>query len=226
MRQILPGVYHWTTFHEGIQEDVHSCYLNAVSPPVLIDPRVPGQGLEWFAKHGAPEHSYLTNRHHYRHSGRFADVFGTRVWCHEAGLHEFVRGEAVTPFQHGDRLPGNILALEVGALCPEETAFQIPVSDGIMAVGDAIIRDERGRLGFVPDFLMGEDPEEVKLGLQKACGVNSTTCFLPMVAPSWGAPGKNSEASSTGWTDNEVGPGSPAVPTYQATPSRAVDCWA
>lgn len=168
MRQILPGLFHWTTFHEGIQEDVHSCYINALSPPLLIDPRVPDRGLEWFEKQGIPEHIFLTNRHHYRHSGRFAEAFGSRVWCHRAGLHEFVRGEEVSPFEHGDRLPGGVMALEIGALCPEETAFQLHVSDGVLAVGDSIIRDERGRLGFVPDFLMGDDPKGVKRGLEQA----------------------------------------------------------
>jgi len=64
--------FHWKTFHEGIQAYVHSYYLNVTDPPVLIDPRVPAQGIEWFTAHGAPQHIYLTNRHHYRHSDRFS----------------------------------------------------------------------------------------------------------------------------------------------------------
>lgn len=168
MRQILPGVFHWSTFHEGIGEPVHSYYLNAVSPPILIDPRVPDQGIDWFGKRGVPEHIYLTNRHHYRHSGRFAQAFGSRVWCHMAGLHEFTKGEKVAAFEHGDRLPGDVAALEVGALCPEETAFHLHVAGGVLAVGDAIVRDGRGRLIFVPDWLMGDDPREVKRGLRSA----------------------------------------------------------
>jgi hypothetical protein len=166
MKEILPGVFHWTSFHEGIQAYVHSYYIDATDPPVLIDPRVPAQGLEWFAAHGAPQHIYLTNRHHYRHSGRFADRFDLHVWCHKDGLHEFTHSEKVKSFSHGKELPGGILALKVGVLCPEETALYLPLHGGLLSIGDAIVR-YRGKLGFVPDEYMGDDPEGVKWGLRK-----------------------------------------------------------
>lgn len=143
MQEILPGVHHWTTFHEGIGQRVHSYYLTATEPAVLIDPRVPAQGLGVF-RAAPPRHAYLTNRHHYRHSDRFAAAFGTEIWCHTAGLHEFSDGEQVTAFQHNDLLPGGVQALAVGVLCPEETALYIPLHAGILALGDAIIR-EHGR---------------------------------------------------------------------------------
>jgi len=166
MQELLPGIFHWITFHEGIQEDVHSYYVAATESPILIDPRVPAEGLEWFRTRKPPEYSYLTNRHHYRHSDRFASAFGTQVWCHEDGLHEFTKGQKVHAFRHGDVLPGGILALEVGVLCPEETALYFPAAGGVLAIGDAIVRygDE---LGFVPDPLLGEDPEAVKHGLRE-----------------------------------------------------------
>jgi hypothetical protein len=167
MKEILPGVYHWKTFHKGIQAYVHSYYLNATDPPVLIDPRIPAQGIEWFAAHGAPQHVYLTNRHHYRHSDRFAARYGVQVWCHKGGLHEFTEGEKVKGFAHGKELPGGVLALKVAALCPEETALYLPLNGGFLSIGDAIVR-YRGKLGFVPDEFMGDDPEGVKRGLRKA----------------------------------------------------------
>jgi hypothetical protein len=166
MKELLPGVFHWKTFHEGIQAYVHSYYINATDPAVVVDPRVPAQGLEWFEIHGVPEHAYLTNRHHYRHSDRFAERFGLQVWCHKDGLHEFSHGEKVRGFAHGKELPGGILALKVGVLCPEETALYLPINGGLLCIGDAIVRGQ-GRLGFVPDYLMGDDPEGVKRGLRK-----------------------------------------------------------
>jgi len=167
MREILPGIFHWTTLHEGIGERVHSYYVQATEPAVLIDPRVPHVGLNGFTGRPRPAHAYLTNRHHYRHSGRFAERFGTEVWCHRDGLHEFTHGERVRPFLHGDVLPGGVKALPVGVLCPEETAFLIPVGDGALAMGDAIVR-HGDKLGFVPDGLMGDEPDEVKRGLVAA----------------------------------------------------------
>lgn len=165
MKEILPGVFHWKTFHEGIQAYVHSCYIEATTPAVLIDPRIPADGVAWFDGHKTPDHIYLTNRHHYRHSGQLADTFGCKIWCHKAGLHEYTKGEKVTGFEHGVELPGKVTALEVGVLCPEETALYLPLSGGIMALGDAIVRDEKSRLSFVADYLMGDDPEAVKEGL-------------------------------------------------------------
>ncbi len=166
MQEILPGVFHWTTFHEGIRAVVHSYYLAAATPAVLIDPRVPKEGLKWFANRPRPAHVYLTNRLHYRHSDRFSKEFGATVWCHRAGLHHFDETRPVSGFRHGDELPGGIAALEVGVLCPEETALYWPRQGGVLSIGDAIIRDD-GALGFVPDELMGDDPAGVKRGLRK-----------------------------------------------------------
>ncbi|ALC15693.1 hypothetical protein DSOUD_0907 [Desulfuromonas soudanensis] len=167
MEEIRPGIFHWTTFHEGIGQTVHSCFLSCAAPPALIDPRMPEEGLPWFKAHPTPANALLTNRHHYRHSGRFEEAFGLRVWCHREGLHEFTAGEKVHPFVHGDELPGGILALAVGVLCPEETALFFPGCGGVLAIGDAIIR-QGDDLGFVPDALMGDDPEGVKKGLKIA----------------------------------------------------------
>jgi hypothetical protein len=176
MKEILPGVFHWTTFHEGIGQKVHSYYLACADPPVLIDPRVPEEGLEWFENHPKPAHVFLTNRLHYRHSDQFEKAFGATVWCHREGLHHFGAERKIRPFVHGEKLPGGLQALEVGVLCPEETALYFPGGGGIISIGDAIIRygDE---LAFVPDELMGENPGEVKRGLKKAFSTHLERAF-------------------------------------------------
>ena len=125
----------------------------------------PAAGMTWFENHKSPQHIYLTNRLHYRHCHQFIQAFGTEIWCHEAGLHEFTEDEPVKGFAHGDELPGGILALEVGVLCPEETALHISHAGGVLAIGDALVRFD-DELGFVPDHLMGHNPEGVKRGLR------------------------------------------------------------
>lgn len=166
MDEILPGVFHWTSFHEGIGAVVHSCWVVSDDASFVIDPREPEEGLAAF-RNRPPTEAYLTNRHHYRHSDRFESAYGTRVWCHQAGLHEFTGGPRVHGFRHGDLLAGGAVALPVGALCPEETALLIPCQGGALAIGDGIIRPE-GALCFVPDGLMGDDPQAVKQGLASA----------------------------------------------------------
>ena len=167
MQKILPQVYHWTTFHEGIRQDVHSyCYVGPKFS-VLIDPMVPADGLDWFREHAKPEHICLTNRLHYRGCAEFAKAFGATAWCHSAGLHEFTPEQNVRGFEHGDELPGGVRALKVGSLCPEETALLLPPETSALALGDAVIR-ENDALEFVPDELMGDDPVQVKRGLKAA----------------------------------------------------------
>jgi hypothetical protein len=162
VQEILPGVFHWTARHERIGIEVSSYHL--ARERVAIDPMLPAEGLAWFEEHGAPVAILLTNRHHYRASGALVDAFGCTVHCHRAGLHEFAQGEPVEPFDFGDELPGGAVAHEVGAICPEETALHFPAHRAL-ALADGLIRDGDGPLGFVPDFLLGDEPAAVKAGL-------------------------------------------------------------
>lgn len=165
MKEILPGVWYWTTTHENWGIPIQSCFFPDLGGGVLIDPRIPEEGLDWFRERGEPAHAILTNRHHYRHSGKFREAFGTTIHCHSAGMHEFTRGEEVEPYEHGAALAGGVQALEVGVLCPEETALLVPVEGGVLALGDSVI--VRGvELDFVSDEHMGDDPPGIKRGLK------------------------------------------------------------
>lgn len=165
MNEILPGVFHWVTVHDHINMPVSSYYLDGPDGAAVIDPRVPDAGLDWFAGRTPPADVFLTNRHHYRHSDRFEEAFGCRVWCHRDGLHEFAGRGEVSAFESDGLLPGGLEVVEIGSICPDETALHIPWARAI-SVADGLVRaDFDGALGFVPDFLMGEDAEAVKLGL-------------------------------------------------------------
>ena len=165
MEEVAPGIWHWAAPHPRIRIRVHSYYLP--SEHVLIDPIEPEEGLDWFAEHGPPRDVLLTNRHHFRSSAEFVERFGVTVRCVQEGLHEFTRGEPVEPFAFGDELPGSIVAHDVGAICPDETALHIPARSAL-AVGDGVVRwQEGGPLAFVPDRFM-DDPEPTKDGLREA----------------------------------------------------------
>lgn len=163
MKEIAPGIWHWTGVHPRIRIEVSSYYLPAEQ--VLIDPLVPSDGLEWFAEHGPPTDVLLTNRHHYRSTAQFVERFGVTVRCVRQGIHEFTGDERVEPFAFGDELPGGIVAYEVGAICPDETALHIPSCDAL-AVADGAVRGYADEpLAFVPDKYM-DDPEGTKEGLR------------------------------------------------------------
>ena len=172
MREIIPGLFHWTAFHEGIRQDVSSYFL--AEPGVLIDPLLPADGfdggvdaLEWLREHGPPTAILLSNRHHYRHSGRLAEAFDITVRVSEPGMHEFSAGQRVQPFQFGETLSGGVVAHEVDAICPDETGLVIPSARAI-ALADGVVGSgaNDAPLGFVPDYLLGDDPEAVKEALR------------------------------------------------------------
>jgi hypothetical protein len=167
VREVAPGIFHWSASHEGIGIDVHSHFL--AGPRVLLDPMVPPDGIEWFDSR-PPVAILLTNRHHWRQGAEFVERFGCPVRASRPGMHEFSAGEPVEPFDFGDELEGGLVAHEVGALCPDETALYAPAQRAL-AVADGVVRLRRrghGPPGFVPDDLMGDDPEVVKAGLLAA----------------------------------------------------------
>ena len=160
MREVLPGIYHWTAIHPRINIAVSSYWLE--TPGVLIDPLMPPNvDIDWFADRPTPPAAIvLSNRHHYRDSARFVGAFGTPVLCARAGLHEFTHGEQVTGFDPGEQLPGGLVSIEIGGLCPDETALHLPAERAV-AIADGVVRmqADQGPLGFVPDFLMDDPPE-------------------------------------------------------------------
>jgi hypothetical protein len=171
MEEIVAGVVHWTARHPKIGIEVSSYWLEGAG--VLFDPLVPpGEGLEWFASRTvAPAAIVLSNRHHYRESGRFVERFGCPVYCNRAGMHEFSDGEPVEPFDIGEMFPGGVVACALGAICPDETALHIADCNALV-IADGVVKGGEyggdGPLGFVPDSLM-DDPEETKRGLLEGC---------------------------------------------------------
>jgi hypothetical protein len=165
VREISPGLWHWTARHDHIGAQVGSTYLAAER--VLIDPMVPAEGLDWFREHGAPEQILLTNRHHDRHAWRLREEFGCSVHCIRNGVYELDGRGPVEPFDFGDELPGGVVAYEIDAICPDETALHIP-NHRALACADGVVQSGAADgLGFVPDGLM-DDPETTKRGLRDA----------------------------------------------------------
>jgi hypothetical protein len=163
VEEIAPGIWHWAAPHPRIKSVVHSYYLPAER--VLIDPIAPEDGLEWFAEHGPPTDVLMTNRHHYRSSASFVERYGVTVHCVRQGMHEHA-GRAIEPFDFGDEVCNGIVAHEVGAICPDETALWISDAAALV-IADGIVRRD-GEMRFVSDGLLGDDPESVKAGLRRA----------------------------------------------------------
>jgi hypothetical protein len=169
MKEIAPGLFHWTAVHPEIRIRVSSYYLPRER--VLIDPLLPPRsGIAWLRKHGPPEHVFLTNRLHSRHSARIVEAFGSTVWCNRRGIDHLAPALRARPYDPGDELPGGARALEIGVLGPDESAILL-LGVRAAAVADGVVRRGNGPLSFVPDDLLVDDPKDadrVKRGLKAA----------------------------------------------------------
>jgi len=159
MEEVVPGVWHWTAMHPRIGQQVHSHWI--ADSRVVLDPMVPPEGMPAFDP--APERVVLTNRHHLREGGVFADELGgIPILGPEAGMHEFGEDDPpVGAYVVGDEIAPEVTVKEMGAIALDDHVLHIRSrGEGLLAFGDAIIVWE-GELAFVPDFLMDE-PETVK----------------------------------------------------------------
>jgi glyoxylase-like metal-dependent hydrolase (beta-lactamase superfamily II) len=164
IQQIAPGIVHWTNPHPSHGTEVSSYLLTEHG--VLFDPIMPPDGLEWFAEHGVePREILLSCRLHRRDTGEFVARYGCGVHAARPGMHQFAPEEGVRPFDFGDVLPGGVEARLIDAISPDETAFVIPELRAVV-VADGVVNWDG--LTFVPDQLMGDDPEAVKRGLVAA----------------------------------------------------------
>ncbi|MGE5282393.1 MAG: hypothetical protein ACM3N0_08760 [Chloroflexota bacterium] len=164
MQEIIEGVYQWTAEQPKIGFEVGCHFVEGSG--TAIDPLLPAEGIEWFDEH-RPQRVVLSTRHHLRHAPELAERFGCPILCHESGLYEFEDGPAVEGFAFGDRLAGDVVALEMDSISPDDTVLLIEAGGGALLFADSVIR--YGALGFVPDNLIGDDPEGVKAKVRERC---------------------------------------------------------
>ena len=160
MHEIAPGIHHWTAPHPKIKMNVSSYWLAA--PRVLLDPLdVPGDVRE-------VREIVLSNRHHKRDAFDAAERFGAPVRVPRVGLHEFGDDEPVEPYDFEEPFAGGaITAYQVTEYWPDDCALHIP-SVSALVIADTVIN--YGGLRFVPDNLMGDDPEAEKRDMKATLG--------------------------------------------------------
>jgi hypothetical protein len=163
MDELLPGVCHWTATHPNTGSEVSSYWVRPSR--AVIDALLPDEGTEPF-REDPPERVLLSNRHHLRHAERFTEEFGSVIECSKPGLHEFENGPGVQGFDFGEEVAPGIEALEVDAICPDESALLIRDA-GALSIADGI-RHYDGEMDFFADWLLGDDPEGVKAGLRES----------------------------------------------------------
>jgi hypothetical protein len=163
IREILPGVLHWTARHPSAGIESASHYL--VDEGILIDPIAPPEGLEWFDGRELAE-ILLTNRHHTRSAFDLQDRFGLPIRAPRTGMHD-LPADRVRPYDFGEELTAGIRPHAISETWPDETALEIPGHRAV-AIADGVTNYDG--LGFFADFLLGDDPEAEKRRLREGFG--------------------------------------------------------
>ena len=163
MREILPGVFHWTAFHPPIRTRVSSYYVAPAG--VVLDPKLPQGGLE--AMPGKPQQVVLTSGLHDRDAAQFAAAYGIPIRASQAGSERLGGALEVEPYGAGDEIAAGVTAIHIGALCADEYALHLAVDGGAIAFADGLHRYGES-LAFFSDQLLGDEPDAVKAGLTRA----------------------------------------------------------
>ncbi|MDQ6745269.1 MAG: hypothetical protein M3Z27_04520 [Actinomycetota bacterium] len=163
MQEILPGLFHWSAFHEPIGARVSSLYVAPAG--VVIDPKEPEEGLESLP--GKPQQVLLTSGHHHRDAARFAEAFGIPIRASHPAAEHIGDRLTVEVFAENEEVAPGVRAIHIGKISADEGAFHLSVAEGVIAFADGLIRYGE-TLSFVPDELIGEHPERVKEGLRDA----------------------------------------------------------
>jgi hypothetical protein len=166
MNEIAPGIYHWTARHPDIHARVSSYYVQPAG--IVIDPLEPEDGMGFFDELDLPpQQVVLTSGLHWRHSDRFRDRYDATIRVVSSGVPRWDgTGREAETFEYGDEVAPGVRALEVGQICPDDTALHIAHGNGAISFADGLISHE-GVPTFVPDSLM-EDAEETKEGLRNS----------------------------------------------------------
>jgi len=158
VRQLAPGLWRWTAWHEEWKQEVGSVYWETPDGVVLIDPLVPDAEPERFwgaldrdvERAGGTVHVLITIFWHARSAAEVVQRYGGRLWAPRRGRAPIERrtGAVTDLFRPGDPLPGGVETLETAR--STEVVFWLPGCQAVVP-GDVILGAEGGGVRLCPD---------------------------------------------------------------------------
>lgn len=156
-------MYHWTAVHPSIGSRVSSYYVAPAR--AVIDPLEPEEG--WDSLPGPVEVILLTSGHHTRGSAELAARLRIPIRVSPEAAQRLRDDLAIEVQLPETEVAPGITSLHIGAISADEGAFHIAVGPGAIAFADGLIHTG-AELSFVPDQLIGDEPERVKRELAQA----------------------------------------------------------
>jgi glyoxylase-like metal-dependent hydrolase (beta-lactamase superfamily II) len=150
LRELRPGLWRWTAFHEEWKQTVGSVAYEADDALVLFDPLLDGGKKvdELVTRVGKPAVVLVTLYYHTRSSAEAARRYDARVLAPARGLAAVRRRAKVAePFRLDDELPGGVQALPTAR--SSEVVFWIPPHRALVP-GDVLLGDDGGGVRLCP----------------------------------------------------------------------------
>jgi glyoxylase-like metal-dependent hydrolase (beta-lactamase superfamily II) len=150
LRELRPGLWRWTSWHEEWQEAVGSVAYEAPGDLVLFDPLLEREDEldDLVRRVDKPVTVLVTVFWHTRSAAKVVRRHGARVLAPSRGLAP-VRRRAGTaePYRPGDSLPGGVEAIATARAT--EVVFWIPAHRALVA-GDVVLGGKNGGLRLCP----------------------------------------------------------------------------
>ncbi len=163
MRELAPGLWRWTAWHDEWKQDVGCVYCETSDAVVLFDPLVPTEDSQRFwqaldrdvERGGGTVDVLVTVFWHTRSTREVIQRYGGRVWAPSRARAAVARraGEVTNPFRPGDGLPGGIEAHATGR--STEVIYWLPQHRALVA-GDVLLGAENGRVRICPESWLPE----------------------------------------------------------------------
>jgi glyoxylase-like metal-dependent hydrolase (beta-lactamase superfamily II) len=167
MKQILPGMWQWSSFSEEKQLDFNGLFLMIGEHKVLIDPPpMTAEASTFIRRNGPVDYIVVTNRDHARQAAACQTEFKCQLQVPDADAAQMDLTPTKT-FKDGELLPGGMWVIQLkDQKSPGESALFIQQGRGVLIVGDALIGKPAGAVSLLPADRYA-DVEKAKEGLQR-----------------------------------------------------------
>jgi len=167
MKQLLPGMWQWSSFSEEKQLDFNGLFLMIGEHKVLIDPPpMTAEASTFIRRNGPVDYIVVTNRDHARQAAACQTEFRCQLQVPDADAAQMDLTPTKT-FKDGELLPGGMWVIQLkDQKSPDESALFIQQGRGVLIVGDALIGKPAGAVSLLPADRYA-DVKKAKEGLQR-----------------------------------------------------------
>jgi len=167
MKQLLPGIWQWSSYSDEKQLDFNGLFLAVGEHKILIDPPpMTAEASTFIRRNGPVDYVLITNRDHIREAVACQTEFRCQLYVPEADALQ-MEVKPTKTFKDGELLPGGIWVIQLrDQKSPGESALFMQQGQGVLIVGDALIGKPAGSVRMLPSEKYA-DATKAKDGLKR-----------------------------------------------------------